>query len=138
MTIQIRTYTELSQFDTIEDRFRYLSLRGIVGATTFGHDRWLNQMFYRSHEWKQIRLHVIVRDNGCDLGIDGYEINDKILIHHMNPMVARDIVHGNDDIVDPEYLITTSHNTHNAIHYGDANLLPKPMVVRTRGDTRLW
>jgi hypothetical protein len=98
----------------------------------------MNQKFYTSREWKQIREHVIVRDNGCDLGIDGYEIHSRLLIHHMNPMVVADIVHGNDDILDPEFLITTTHKTHNAIHYGDEKLLPRPLAVRRPGDTKLW
>jgi hypothetical protein len=98
----------------------------------------MNQKFYTSREWKQIREYVIVRDNGCDLGIDGYEIHSKLLIHHMNPMVVSDIIHGNDDILDPEFLITTTHRTHNAIHYGDEKLLPRPLAVRRPGDTKLW
>lgn len=105
---------------------------------TFGFDRWVNQRFYRSTEWKQIRHAVIVRDNGCDLGIDGYDIHSRLVIHHMNPMVAGDIIHGDESILDPEYLITTTHNTHNAIHYGDERLLPRPLVERRPGDTQLW
>lgn len=135
---RIRTYRELRRFYTFEDRFEYLRLNGAVGATTFGFDRWLNQDFYRSREWKDVRLHVIARDLGCDLGVDGYEIHAKLLVHHMNPMTSDDIEHGAREILDPEYLITTTHDTHNAIHYGDANLLRKPYVERERGDTRLW
>src|SRR5690606_15599126 len=101
-------------------------------------DRYLNQRFYTSKEWRDVRNFVIARDEGLDLGVPGYEIFDKIIIHHMNPMVAEDIVHGNDDILDPEFLITTTHQTHNAIHYGDENLLAKPLVERRPGDTRLW
>lgn len=134
----IRTYSELEQYTTLEDRFRYLALRGSVGASTFGFDRHINQTFYRSRQWKSIRNHVIVRDNGCDLGIDGYEIHDQILIHHMNPMVVDDIIGADERILDPEFLISTTHKTHNAIHYGDERLLPKPPVVRRAGDTRLW
>jgi hypothetical protein len=134
----IRTYSELSRLDTFEERYRYLALRGNVGASTFGFDRYMNQMFYRSTQWRQIRHHVIARDNGCDLGIDGYDIHDRIYIHHMNPMTVEDISHGDDDILDPEYLITTTHRTHNAIHYGDETLLPRRLVERRPGDTRLW
>lgn len=133
-----RTITELYQIPTFEERFRYLSLSGRVGEATFGSDRWINQTFYRSREWRLIRDHVIARDLGCDLGIAGLEIRDRILIHHMNPMVAADIVHGDEAIVDPEFLITTMHSTHNAIHYGDERQLRKPFVPRSGGDTRLW
>lgn len=134
----MRSFTELSQLPTFEDRFRYLALHGPVGASTFGFDRWVNQQFYRSREWKRVRQFVILRDNGCDLGMDGYEIHERVLIHHMNPMGVDDIVHGNDDIVDPEFLISTTHQTHNAIHYGDERLLPRPLTVRAPGDTSLW
>lgn len=133
-----RTYTELAELPTFEDRYHYLALRGQVGASTFGFDRWVNQQFYRSREWRQIRNHVIARDNGCDLGIDGYEIYDRVYIHHMNPIGVREIVHGDEDIIDPEYLITTTHQTHNAIHYGDESLLPRLSVERSAGDTQLW
>lgn len=134
----IRTATELYQIPTFDERFRYLSLQGQVGEATFGFDRWINQAFYRSRQWKQIRQNVIARDLGCDLGVEGYEIYDRIIIHHMNPMVAADIVHGDEDILDPEFLISTTHKTHNAIHYGDETLLRRPLAPRKRGDTRLW
>lgn len=134
----IRTITELLQIPTFEERFRYLSLPGHVGEATFGFDRWINQEFYRSRQWKDARTHVIARDLGCDLGAEGYEIHDRIVIHHMNPMVASDIVHGDEDILDPEFLVTTSHRTHNAIHYGDEKLLARPRAARKQGDTRLW
>lgn len=134
----IRTTTELYRLPTFEERFAYLSLGGRVGESTFGFDRWINQTFYRSREWKQIRERVIARDLGCDLGVEGYEIHDRVIIHHMNPMAAEDIVHGDEDIVDPEFLVTTSHQTHNAIHYGDARLLRRPLTPRRSGDTRLW
>ena len=134
----IRSYHELRRIGTFEDRFRYLSLQGHVGESTFGFDRWINQEFYRSRQWKQVRDEVIVRDNGCDLGVDGYEIHGQLLIHHMNPMTASDITRGDDDILDPEFLITTTHRTHNAIHYGDERLLPRPLVPRRPGDTKLW
>lgn len=133
-----RTITELQQIPTFDARFRYLSLSGQVGEKTFGFDRWINQAFYRSRQWKDIRTHVIARDLGCDLGVEGYEIHDRIIIHHMNPMVATDIVHGDEDILDPEFLVTTSHKTHNAIHYGDERLLARPLTARRQGDTRLW
>lgn len=136
--MKIRTYSELRRLDTFEDRYDYLQLRGEVGRSTFGFDRYLNQRFYTSREWKQVRNQVIARDEGLDLGIDGYEIYDRIIIHHMNPMTVDDIQHGDDDILDPEFLITTTHDTHNAIHYGDRNLLRQPLVERHRGDTKLW
>lgn len=134
----IRRYSELRHIPTFEERFDYLKLNGSVGRETFGFDRYINQRFYTSKEWRDIRHYVIARDLGLDLGSEGYEINSRILIHHMNPIVVDDILHKNDDILDPEFLITTCHNTHNAIHYGDSNLLPKPLVERSRGDTKLW
>lgn len=134
----IRTYQELRRLETFEERFDYLKLNGFVGRSTFGFDRYLNQRFYTSKEWRDVRHYVIARDLGCDLGIEGFEINRRALIHHMNPIVPDDIVHKNDDILNPDYLITTCHNTHNAIHYGDKDLLPKPFVERSMGDTKLW
>lgn len=134
----IRTYSALRRLNTIEERFNYLKLHGEVGDTTFGFDRWMNQQFYRSSEWKHIRDHVIVRDNGCDLGVDGYEVHGRITIHHMNPIRVDDFSDGNADILDPEFLIAVAHRTHNAIHYGDERLLPRPLVVRVPGDTKLW
>jgi hypothetical protein len=133
-----RTYSELRTFETFLERFRYLALRGVVGKTTFGFDRWINQGFYASREWKQTRNGIIVRDNGCDLGIDGYEIHSGLFIHHLNPITAEQIESGDPCIFDPENLITVTHNTHNAIHYGDERLLPKPLVERRPGDTKLW
>ncbi len=138
MTINIRSYTEMCQFHTFKERYDYLRLRASVGEVTFGFDRWINQQFYRSVQWKQIRDEVIARDLGCDLGLEGYDIFDRVIIHHMNPMRAEDIDGGDPDILNPEYLITTTHNTHNAIHYGDESLLPRPMVERRPGDTKLW
>lgn len=138
MTMRSRSYRELRNIETFEDRFRYLALRGEIGVSTFGYDRWLNQRFYTSREWRQLRDHVIVRDDGCDLGVPGYEIHDKILVHHMNPVIVDDIVAGEEDILNPDFLITTTHRTHNAIHYGDESLLPRKYVPRERGDTRLW
>lgn len=136
--MKTRTYRELRQLDTFEDRFHYLSLGGQVGHATFGFDRWINQQFYRSREWKHARRDVIARDGGCDLGVEGYEIYRELLVHHMNPITAEDITHGDLDLLNPDFLITTTHQTHNAIHYGDASLLPRPPVERSRGDTRLW
>jgi hypothetical protein len=133
-----RTYSELVRYTTFEDRFAYLKLDGAVGSQTFGFDRYLNQMFYSSHEWKTIREYVIIRDNGCDLGVQGYEIHANLLIHHINPMTQEDILHQEEWILDPEFLITTTHNTHNAIHYGNESLLPKVVPERKPGDTRIW
>lgn len=134
----IRTYTELSRLLTFEDRFAYLRLEGDVGRSTFGFDRWINQKFYRSREWKMTRDNVILRDNGCDLGVPDRPIEMDPLIHHINPMSANDIIHGEEWILDPEYLITTTHRTHNAIHYGADSLTPPVVVQRKPGDTKLW
>ena len=138
MSTMIRTYTELAAFDSFEDRYKYLALRGDVGASTFGYDRFLNQEFYRSRQWRSVRRTVIIRDNGCDMGIDGYEIHEGLYVHHMNPMTVANLLDGDDVILDPEFLITVTHATHNAIHYGDERLLPRPPVERTPGDTQLW
>lgn len=138
MIIMMKTYDELSRFNTFDDRFEYLRLGGSVGRSTFGFDRHINQKFYRSMEWKRSRDFVIIRDDGCDLGIPGYEIHSELLVHHINPMAVEDILHGEEWIFDPNYLITTTHATHNAIHYSDASLLPKVVVSRQPGDTRLW
>ena len=134
----IRTYSKLCQLGTIEERFRYLQVAGQVGLATFGFERWINQRFYASHQWRQVRQAVIARDRGCELGVEGYEITRQIAVHHMNPMRVNDLVHANEDILDPEFLISVSHLTHNAIHYGDISLLPKPHVERRPGDTKLW
>ena len=123
---------------TFEERFDYLDLRGQVGEATFGFDRWVNQRFYTSREWYQARSMVIVRDHGCDLGIRGYEIRSGLLVHHMNPITPEDLQRGGELVLDPEYLITTTHRTHNAIHYGDASLIPRPPIERQPGDTKLW
>lgn len=138
MTMRTRRYSELRRLNTFEDRFKYLSLQGQVGESTFGFDRYLNQLFYRSREWKNVRHEVIVRDGGCDLGIAGYDIHGRVLIHHMNPISEEAIIQGDPDLLDPQYLITTTHQTHNAIHYGDERLLPRPFVPRRPGDTKLW
>lgn len=134
----IRTYTELSQLDSFVDRFEYLRLGGIVGEPTFGFERHRNQRFYGSREWRLIRDEVLARDLGQDLGVDGFDIHVRPIIHHMNPMEPIDLIHGNESILDPEYLITVTHQTHNAIHYGDKSLLALPVVERRPGDTRLW
>lgn len=134
----IRTYSELITLPTFEERFNYLKLKGQVGKDTFGFDRWLNQIFYRDQEWKSVRDYVIVRDNGCDLGVDGYEINGRILVHHMNPITKEDILERSKYLLDPEFLISTIHNTHNAIHYGDEDLLIKTPIERTKNDTCPW
>jgi hypothetical protein len=136
--MKIRSYKELRRIETFEERFEYLSLRGSVGESTFGFDRWINQRFYRSQEWKNVRNEVILRDLGCDLGIPGYEIFIGLLVHHMNPMSSDNIAQFDDWIIDSNYLITTSLQTHNAIHYGDESLLPRGPVVRQPGDTKLW
>lgn len=138
MSRKVRTYHELRQLDTLEERYEYLALRGEVGVATFGFDRYMNQAFYTSYEWRNIRNAVIARDEGLDLGVPGYEIFDRPIIHHMNPMTVEDVERGGTDIIDPEFLITTSHRTHNAIHYGDKSLLAQPPVERRPGDTKLW
>jgi len=133
-----RSYRDLRRLSTFEERFRYLALGGRVGRETFGFDRWVNQGFYKSREWRQARDQTIVRDNGCDLGVEGYEIYDKIYIHHINPVTLEQIERGDPCLVDPDNLITVTHRTHNAIHYGNERLLPSPLVERRAGDTKLW
>lgn len=134
----IRRYSELSQIKTFKERYEYLKLSGAVGQDTFGFDRYLNQIFYTSPEWKRIRDEVIIRDNGCDLGIEGFDIRGKILIHHMNPISKEDILERRSSLMDPEYLITTTMRTHNAIHYGDENQLLLMPKERTANDTCPW
>lgn len=134
----IRTYSELIALPTFEERYRYLRLDGRVGQETFGFDRWLNQKFYKDPEWLRVRDLVIIRDNGCDLGIEGREIHGRILIHHMNPITTEDIVKRSRYLLDPEYLICTVKRTHDAIHYGDENLLTLDPIVRTKNDTCPW
>lgn len=135
---QPRCYSELIALPTFEERYRYLRLKGNVGVDTFGFDRYLNQQFYRSIEWKRIRDEVIVRDNGCDLGIEDRVIYGKILIHHMNPITEKDIIYRTDALMNPEFLICVTHRTHNAIHYGDESLLITAPIVRTQYDTCPW
>ena len=136
--MSIKTYSELILLPTFEERFRYLQLNGSVGKETFGFDRYLNQKFYRSAEWKRVRDKVIIRDNGCDLGIEDHLIYGNVLIHHMNPINDKDIYNLTDILLNPEYLICVSHNTHNAIHYGNEELLVKAPIVRTKNDAGPW
>lgn len=134
----IRTYSELMELTTFEDRFRYLKLEANVGDVTFGFDRYLNQHFYRSSEWKYIRNKIILRDNACDLGIPDRELDRRIIIHHMNPITKHDLIHQTDFLLNPEYLICTCHKTHSAIHYGDESILEQVIIERTKNDTCPW
>jgi hypothetical protein len=136
----IRTHTELRRISSFEDRFHYLQLKGAVGSETFGTERYLNQQFYRSRQWKEVRTEVIARDIACDLGVPGFDIFEarNVIVHHMNPMRPEDLDQGLDHILNPEFLICTTLRTHNAIHYGDASLLALPPVERRPGDTKLW
>ena len=134
----LRTYAELITLPTFEERFRYLKLDGCVGQETFGFDRYINQLFYRSSEWKKLRDRIIIRDNGCDLGVEGFDISGRILIHHMNPLAIEDFLNRTEYLLDPEYLIAVSHPPHNAIHYGDESLLMTAPVERRPNDTCLW
>lgn len=137
--MEIKTYTELSKLSTFEERFEYLQLTdGRVGEDTFGFDRYLNQQFYKTAEWRRLRDQLILRDDGCDLGVDGYQIYGRIIIHHMNPITKDDILRQSDYLTNPDYLICTTHNTHNAIHYGDESLLVTGPVERTKNDTCPW
>lgn len=132
-----RCYSELIKLPTFEERFKYLKLGGEVGKDTFGFDRWINQRFYKSAEWKRARRDVIIRDEGQDLGMDGYDLHDAIYVHHMNPILPKDIVDAEEWILNPEFLICVSFNTHQAIHYGDEDLLPK-IIERRPNDTCPW
>ena len=136
--MRIRTYSELIKIPTFEERYQYLRLSGVVGTETFGFDRFINQDFYRSREWKAVRDFIIVRDNGCDLALEGYDIHGKIIIHHMNPVTIKDIQENSTFLMEPEYLISTTLSTHNAIHYGDESLLIKEPVRRSKNDTCPW
>lgn len=134
----IRTYSELITLPSFKERFEYLKLDGIVGKDTFGFDRYMNQIFYKSKEWQSLRNRIIIRDNGCDLGLDGYEIQGKILIHHMNPITPEDIVNRSEYLLNPDFLISTMLSTHNAIHYGDESLIAKEPMERSKNDTCPW
>ena len=136
--MSIRTYSELITLSTFEKRFEYLRLGGKVGKETFGFDRYINQIFYKDPEWLRIRNEVIIRDNGCDLGIEDREIHGRILVHHMNPITVDDILNRSKYLLDPEYLISTMKNTHDAIHYGDESLLTKDPIIRRKNDTCPW
>lgn len=136
--MSIRTYSELITIPTFEERFKYLQLKGSVGKDTFGYDRYLNQLFYQTIEWKRLRRDLIIRDCGCDLGVEGYEIHGRIIIHHMNPITKEDLLDRTDYLMNPEYLICTTHSTHNAIHYGDESLLVTAPIIRSKNDTCPW
>ena len=135
----VRSYSELIKRESFIERFKYLKLDGKVGEDTFGFDRWMNQKFYVSQEYRRVRDEIIIRDLGCDLGVEGYEIYGKIIVHHLNQITVKDIHRKNLDVLlNPENLIVTSLKTHNAIHYGDETLLSQPPIIRTQGDTKLW
>ena len=136
--MSIRTYSELITIPTFEERFEYLQLKGSVGKDTFGYDRYLNQVLYRSPEWKRLRNQIIIRDCGRDLACDGYDIYGKVLIHHLNPITVEDVLARSRKVFDPDNLICVTHNTHNAIHYGDADLLVTGPIIRTENDTCPW
>ena len=136
--MSIRTYSELITIPTFEERFEYLKLKGSVGKDTFGYDRYLNQVLYRSPEWKRLRNKIIIRDCGCDLACDGYDIYGKVLIHHLNPITVEDVLARSRKVFDPDNLVCVSHSTHNAIHYGDVDLLVTGPIIRTKNDTCPW
>lgn len=137
--MSIKTYSELIQLSSFEERFEYLMLNGVIGEATFGFDRWLNQMFYKTKEWRAIRRQVILRDNGFDLGVEDCKINGNIYVHHMNPITKEDILNRSEFLLNPEYLISMSYNTHQAITYGDKNyLLTRTPIERYENDTCPW
>lgn len=136
--MSIRTYSELITIPTFEERFEYLQLKGSVGKDTFGYDRYLNQVLYRSPEWKRLRNQIIIRDGGCDLACDGYDVYGKVLIHHLNPITVEDVLTRSRKVFDPDNLVCVSHSTHNAIHYGDVDLLVTGPIIRTKNDTCPW
>lgn len=136
--MSIKTYSELITIPTFEERFEYLQLKGSVGKDTFGYDRYLNQVLYRSPEWKRLRNQIIIRDSGCDLACDGYDIYDKVLIHHLNPITVEDVLTRSRKVFDPDNLVCVSHSTHNAIHYSDMDLLVTGPIIRTKNDTCPW
>ena len=134
----IKSYSELIRFQTFKERFDYLKLSGKVGAETFGYDRYLNQALYTSDEWRRFRRDVIVRDNGCDLGLEGFDIKSRLIVHHINPITLEQIEDRDPMIFDPNNVICVSHNTHEALHYGNESLLPQDPIERFAGDTKLW
>lgn len=134
----LRSYSELKQIKTFKERYHYLRLAGVVGRSTFGFDRYINQLFYNTGRWRSTRDRIIIRDNGCDLGIEGYELEYRIIIHHMNPITKKDIELDREYIYDPEFLISTSSNTHTAIHFSDESLLPQLPIIRKKNDTCPW
>ena len=134
----LRSYSELIQFSTFKERFDYLKLSGTVGSETFGYNRYLNQALYTSDEWRRFRRDVIVRDNGCDLGLEGFDIESRLIVHHINSITLEQIEDRDPMIFDPNNVICVSHNTHEAIHYGDESLLPQDPIERFAGDTKLW
>ncbi len=134
----MRRYSELKRLKTFKERYEYLRIGGLIGESTFGFERYLNQALYTSQRWRLLRNEIIVRDNGCDLGVEGYDILDKIIVHHMNPLVRDQLIEPDDSIFDPEFLICVSQRTHNAIHYGDDSLLPITMAERRPNDTCPW
>ena len=136
--MSIRTYSELITIPTFEERFEYLQLKGSVGKDTFSYDRYLNQVLYRSPEWKRLRNQIIIRDAGCDLACDGYDVYGKVLIHHLNPITVEDVLARSRKVFDPDNLVCVSHSTHNAIHYGDMDLLVTEPIIRTKNDTCPW
>lgn len=138
MTMNIRTYSELITIPTFEERYNYLKLNGIVGKETFGYDRYLNQLLYRSSDWRSFRDRIIIRDNGCDLACEGFELQYRIIIHHIDPITVEDILNKHPKVFDPENVISTSHNTHLAIHYGDKNLISIAPIDRYKNDTCPW
>lgn len=138
VVMSIRTYSEMLTFPTLEERFKYLQLKGSVGKDTFGYDRYLNQILYHSDGWKSFRNDIIIRDNGCDLACEGYEIYKRILVHHINPITVEDVLNRDPKVFDPENVVCVSHITHNAIHYGDENLLMTAPVERSPNDTCPW
>lgn len=136
--MEIKCYSELKKLKTFNERFNYLKLDGVIGEETFGYDRILNQVLYKSKKWREVRNEVLVRDNGNDLGVEGYQISGKAIIHHMNPITVDDVLNEREWIYDPEYLITVSNTTHNAIHYSSEDILPKDPIERSKNDTCLW
>ena len=138
MTMNIRTYSKLITIPNFEERYNYLKLNGIVGKETFGQDRYLNQLLYRSSDWRSFRDRIIIRDNGCDLACEGFELQSRIIIHHIDPITVEDIINKHPKVFDPENVVSTSHNTHLAIHYGDKNLISIGPINRHKNDTCPW